>query len=256
MRLLKNKGFWIGMLALFLCYLAHSVYVWRIAIEEPLVNHRPSAMIYSLQGLFFGGVILIFPIAVCLPGYAWNRRKVPAHENTVSKKERLRKITEHFVAGAMTAVCPFIVHTLIWNVIAMPVNPLGFSAHELSFYGIFNDIYGIAYGIPMYLILGMGMFLCGGTYAVLYLTIADLFSDRMAAFVFPSIVYYLWLKIGTQFEQIKLPLPADLFNDSLTLKYAVISIAIYVTILSVCVLYSLLPLNRGESHAKKNRCMQ
>lgn len=244
MILLKNKGFWIGMISLFLCYLAHSVYVWEIAIEEPLINYRPSAMIYSLQGLFFGGVILIFPIAVCLPGYAWNRHNVPASEYIMRKKECLREIRKHFVAGAMTAVCPFIVHTFIWNMIAMPVNPLRYGAHELSFYGIFNDIYGIAYGIPMYLILSMGMFLCGGTYAVLYQTIADLFSDRMAALAFPSIVYYLWLKIGTQFERIRLPLPADLFNDCLTLKYATISIAIYVTILSACVLYSLLSTKR------------
>lgn len=229
--LICNSGFWIGFFVLLLCLVVHSSYVHRIAIQEPKIEYRPSALIYSLQGIFFGGYIQLFPLVACLPGFVFKKRTVHV-EKIINKHKCMRNVAISFFSGAFVCVLPYALHTIVCNIIALPVDPRLYPEHEMSFWGIYNDIYYIDGGIWMYLFIASGMMICGGAYSLLFFVVSEFMCASDSALVIPSLMYHIWLRFGVYFDESGIPLPPFLIsNDALTVEDAILSVMIYATII-------------------------
>lgn len=232
-RILKSPGTWMAITIMLLCYFSASVELWNSSITEPVLAYRPSALIYSLEPILFGGVILVFPFCACLP-VALQRSK-----EAVENGHKGRNVIHAFVAGGTVVMLPFVFHTVLWNIIALPINPAMYESHRLQFYGLLNEIYDVCYGVPVYCIFAAGMFLCGGVYAVMYLVASVRLRDTVVAFVSPALFYFGWLKLSTYCYELQVPAPVDLFNEGLTIRNGLVLVFIYMCILVLCTgLYS------------------
>lgn len=228
-RVAKNKGFWLGASTLLFCYLCASIESWMGAVNEPIRAYRPNALMLSLEAILFGGVILVFPFCACLPN-ALKSKYAYGTEGSISLY-----MCHTFIMGGMTVTIPFILHTLLWNTVALPVNPAQYESHRMAFYGLLNILYDKCYGLPIYIIFAGGMFLCGGTYALMHLAASTWISDDIAAFAIPSVFYFAWLKTVTSFTSINLPSPVDLFDEGLTIYNACALVIIYLHIIVLCI---------------------
>lgn len=218
-----NVGFICGIILLLSSLLEHSLYVYSVALKEPDLKLRPSALIYSLQGLFFGGYILLFPIAACLPELSYRE--------SMKCKENCRNAATHYLNGAIATSLPFVLHTIVWNILSIPVNPLVYPEHTLIFDGIYKDLYAVHGGVYMYLIISIGMFACGGVISFASYVCRVKGMNHMSAFICPIAFYYIWLKCAALIDGKYVPMPADLFNDGLTLTDICSSALIYSAIL-------------------------
>lgn len=233
-RVICNSGFLIGFLVLLSCLLVHSAYIHKIAIQEPVIEYRPSAMIYSLQGLFFGGYIQLFPLVACLPGFVLRKRSTL---QMLNRKGKRLHIVVFFLAGALVCTLPYAVHTIICNIIAIPVNPVLYPEHEMDFWGIYSNLYSINGGIWMYLIIGLGMLICGGFYSLFFLVVSEYMHESYSAVIIPTIFYHTWLRFGVLAEESGIPLPPYLIsNDALTVEDAIKTVVIYI-VLSVVLVF-------------------
>lgn len=227
--MLKSKGTWLAMAVMFLCYFGTSIDLWNSSINEPIIIYRPSAFVYALEPVLFGGVILVFPFCSCLP--IAMSREMHSLPRICSK----RKIVLAFSAGGTAVALPFVLHTIIWNLLALPVNPAVYESHQLQLYGLLNDLYGICYGMPVYAVFTLGMIIGGGTFSVIYLVASTMMKDHIVAFVTPSLIYFGWLKLSTYFSNLQIPAPVDLFNEGLTIGGGLLLLLIYTIILVLCI---------------------
>ncbi len=235
-KVFMNSGFLIGFLALLLCLLAHSIRVHQGAIQEPVIEYRPSAMIYSLQGIFYGGYIQLFPLVACLPGYVLRRRETFTEENIQNRTTQKHNIFIFFIAGALVCTLPYVIHTIFWNIAAIPVNPALYPEHEMSFWGIYNDLYSQSGGIWMYLIIAFGMMLLGGFYSLFYLVISEFMRASFSTLIIPALFYHVWLRFGVLLEEYGMPLsPYLISNDAITIEDIVKSVIIYVILIVILV---------------------
>jgi hypothetical protein len=220
-RRVKNGGFLLGTGLMFLCLLAHSIPLWMDTRGWPIAD-RPSAMIFSLSGVFFGGVILVFPLCACAPlASAFNTKK-KADSPWV-------EVLSAALSGGLCVSLPFILHTLICNLAAMPVSPEKYPAHMLSFYGIYNELYHLYCGLPMYGLFALGMMISGSIFALLALLTGMLIRTPQSVMAIPAAVWFLWLK----FSGAGIPRPADIFSDALTLHGMINSFIIYVILFAL-----------------------
>ncbi len=221
--LLKNKGIWLSWIVLLICYCSASIDLWNSSVCMD-VSDQPSAFIYSLEAILFGGVINLFPFCACLP-IACFRTKNNIEEPSLSAV---------FVLGGLAVVTPFLLHTIIWNILAIPVNPTLYESHELQMYGLLNDLYDVFFGIPVYCIFSFGMFLCGGTMAMIYLVAIEWIEDRIAAFSFPALLYFGWLQLSIHCSSLQIPAPMDLFDEGMTIHGSLILLLIYFCLIYLC----------------------
>ncbi len=226
--MLKNKGVWLALTVLFLCYFSASINLWISSITEPVIAYRPSAFIYALEAILFGGVILVFPFCAYLP-IVLNKVMLVNDNSSIMKK-----VIYSFVSGGTVVTVPFVLHTIFWNILALPVDPVHYEGHQLQLFGLLNDLYDKCYGIPVYTIFAFGMFLAGGTYAVMYLATSVWLTDRIIAFSIPSIIYLSWLKVSTFCPNLQLPAPVDLFDEGLTIRSGCYLVLIYLAVLLLC----------------------
>ena len=133
----------------------------------------------------------------------------------------IKKIIAAMVSGGAATAVAFIVHTLLWNIIALPSSPATNPCHEVAFAQgvLYADWYGMAYGLPAYLYWSFAIFLCGGLWAVVGLATAAWIPDRMVTMTVPVGIYYLWT-YGLFYYALgwEIPNPSALYNDGLTLR--------------------------------------
>lgn len=238
-----NKSAVFASFAMLFCYLCVSIELWISSLSESVVAYRPSAFIYALEPILFGGVIYLFPFCACLP---ITDRNV---DEQLSKKSALNRILYAFVSGGLAVSLPFLFHTILWNVLAIPVNPKQYESHSLQMFGLLNDLYDKLYGIPVYGIFFAGMFYSAGTYAVMHLLLRSAMKDRIVAFTVPSVLYFLWLKLSVTFAATFFPSPVDLFDEGITVQNIPVSIAIYTVILvTSSVAYYTYDQKKGNKH--------
>lgn len=218
-------GLLLSFSVMFLCYFSASIELWK---ESAILNvsERLSALIFALEAILFGGVVNLLPFCACLPVIFDD----PDHAS-VNKKHG---IGFNFCLGGIAVTIPFVFHTLFWNLIAVPVNPLQFESHQLQMRGLISTLYGTAYGIPLYAIFSAGMFLCGGTMALICLASYARTKDPSFSFVLPALTYFGWLKLALDCDWLHLPTPVDLFNEGLTIHSALLSFIIYLSISLLC----------------------
>lgn len=118
-----NKSAVFASFAMLFCYLCVSIELWISSLSESVVAYRPSAFIYALEPILFGGVIYLFPFCACLP---ITDRNV---DEQLSKKSALNRILYAFVSGGLAVSLPFLFHTILWNALAIPVNPKQYESH-------------------------------------------------------------------------------------------------------------------------------
>ena len=56
-----------SMLIMLFCYFSVSIELWVSSLSEKIIAYRPSAFIYALEPILFGGVIYLIPFCACLP---------------------------------------------------------------------------------------------------------------------------------------------------------------------------------------------
>lgn len=223
----QSQGIIWAIVAMLLCYFSASIELWHSSASEEAIALRPSAFIYSLEPILFGGVIYLFPFCACLPVLMKKKVKSPTSKLT------LETLLHTFTSGGVAVAIPFIFHTILWNILAVPVNPAQYESHQLQLYGLLNNLYDKFYGIPVYMIFFCGMFLCGGVYAIMALAFRSTLPDQVVAFMLPAVIYFFWLKLSTTLSIQYFPAPVDLFDEGITVENIPISIIVYLLLLII-----------------------
>lgn len=183
--------------------------------------------------------MLVLPLCACLP-LAGMRRKFSKEGSSClnGKKDVWREIACGFFSGALCTLIPFIVHSILWNIVSLPAEPQRFESHIIYFDGLYADWYKSYYAIPMYISIAIGLAFSGGVLAVVYMAVVEKIKNPTAAIVFPSCLYFLWLKAGNASGIEGFPTPDALFNDALQVNELFYTLAAYLILLAVsCLLY-------------------
>lgn len=210
------------------------------------IEYRESALQLSIGGIFFGGFMLLLPFCSAL---AHSTSQIDDLGSSMMQWEALRssvfkyvriKVVTCMIVAAVTASCAFVVHAVIWNIIALPVDPTIYPNHVIYFSQecVFHDWYTVCYGLPVYIEMTIGIAFTASIWAVVALAIAVWVPDKLLTVSIPSFLYYLWnADVVYFFTGIRTPHPAILFNDGLTVQKAIISIISYLVILAISLFF-------------------
>lgn len=249
--------FAFSLLFMLICFLGLSIPEWLISVDWG-AEYRQSALQLSIGSIFFGGVMLLLPFCASFP-YA--TRQVDELQTSMMRWKLLRSSTSHYarikiiataVSGGLAISLAFLLHSLLWNIIALPCDPIAHPYHEMYFHEecLYYTWYSTLYGLPMYISMAIGMFICGSVWALVALAISVWIPDRLLTITIPTCCYYL-LSAGV-FEHLfgwKLPHPATLYNDALTVWEAQQSLLEYFILFVIsCAIY-ILGLKRRACHA-------
>lgn len=241
-----SPGFFLGFGIMLICFLGMSVPEWIISTDWG-DEFRQSALQQSISGIFFGGVMLLLPFCACTP-YA--TRQVEEIRSSVMQWKWIRGSTVQYAAGKIVATAmsggsavalAFALHAIIWNLIAIPCDPIAYPYHEIMFdpASLYVNWYSYLYGLPMYCSMTAGIFLSGAVWATVALAITVWVPDRLLTVTIPACIYYLLsASVFNRLLGWNLPHPATLYNDALTIKMAISSLLEYAGILVIaCVGY-------------------
>lgn len=234
-------------LVCFFTLMGYSAAYWIgcIIIDE-WIEYRESALHLSLGGIFFGGFMLLLPFCAAL---AHSTSQVDDMGSGMMQWEALRgsvfkyvrvKVGTCMIVAAVTASCAFVVHAIIWNLIALPPDPATYPNHMIYFSQecLFHDWFSICYGLPIYIEMTIGIAFTASVWAVVALAIAVWIPDKLLTVSIPSFLYYLWnADVVLYFTGIRLPHPAILFNDGLSVQKAIISVISYLVVLAISLFF-------------------
>lgn len=205
-----------------LSLLGYSIPMWGISAGSTL-EYRASALEQSIGGIFFGGIILLFPLCAALP-YAISQVD-DIHSGFIFLQSIRTKVWRYacrksfcsMIAGGLCIAGPFLLHCLLWNCIALPYMPSAYPDQEIIFRGLYNDWSRIAYALPMYIWIALGLFLCGALWALLALASAIWIPDKLVAVMLPIGICYFWTYgLFSHWLGMPLPTPSGLYNDGLS----------------------------------------
>ena len=251
------KRFWGAMILLFLCFNGFSLPNWLDMYGwDP--EFRETSLMLTIEGIFFGGVMLIMPLCASIP-----MAPLQVDELRTSfvdwrifrgsiRLYTLRKVTAAFVSGAAVAGGAFALHAILWNILASPCNvtPDSYSVIPFAEDCIYYSWQFIPGAWPVYVSMLLGISFCGGIWAITGLTAAVFVQDKLLSLVLPFCVYYLWraglpsVLFGSGF-----PHPADLYNDALTWPTVYQSVAVYLAFGLLCTLLYMAGLKRRVRNA-------
>ncbi|MGM9600150.1 MAG: hypothetical protein ACI3W5_01015 [Faecousia sp.] len=242
-RTLKEPPIWISFAVCFATLMGYSLAYWvGASLAGEWMEYRESALQLSLGGIFFGGFMLLHPFCASL---AHSTSQIDdarsgmmqwcAIRGTVLKYVRIKVVT-CMISAAVAASSAFILHAILWNIIAIPVNPMMYPNHTIYFSNecVFLEWYTVCYGLPVYIEMMLGIAFTASVWAVVALAISIWIPDKLLTVTIPSFLYYLWnADIVFYFTGVKTPHPAILFNDGLTVEKAMISVASYLIVLAL-----------------------
>ena len=154
-RAIFTKRFLLALCMMLSCFLLFSVPTWMNQLDwQPL--ERSSAFMQAIGPIFFGGISLLLPFCAALP-YSLNQvdeieinaMALQGIRSSISRYT-VRKIVAAMVSGGAAISLAFMVHTLLWNIIALPSSPATNPCHEVAFAQdvLYANWYGVAYGLP------------------------------------------------------------------------------------------------------------
>lgn len=239
-RACKSPQSWASWLVCVFTLMGYSLSYWvgTIIVGE-YIEYRESALHLSIGGIFFGGFMLLFPFCsslahstsqvddLCSGFMQWQTLR-----GSVWKYVRTKAGVSMAVA-AITTASAFVIHAILWNLIALPIDPATYTNHFIYFNEkcIFHEVYALHHGLYVYIEMTIAIAFCASVWAVVGLAIAVWVPDKLLTVAIPSFLYYLWgADFVYYFVGIKIPHPATLFNDGLTVEEAIMSIVIYVTV--------------------------
>lgn len=223
----RSPFFYLSTCVMFVGLLGYSVPSWFFSGEP--IEYRESALALSIGGIFFGGLMLLMPFCAAV-------------SHTVSQVEEIesgmlqwrvlrsstfqymrRKILSSMVSAACSTSLAFLLHALVFNLVALPVNPTQYTNHEIIFapWCLYSEWYKTCYGLPMYISIASGIAISASAWAMVALAAAAWIPDRLLVVTIPSCLYYIW---NCQFPYyifgVFVPDPATLYNDALTVTSA------------------------------------
>ncbi|MEG0901379.1 MAG: hypothetical protein RSG96_04615, partial [Clostridia bacterium] len=146
------------------------------------------------------------------------------------------KMTACASSAACSTGLAFALHAALWNVIALPVDPLVYPGHEIGFapWCLYHDWYQICNALPMYIEMTFGIAFSAAVWAVMALATAVWIPDRLLAVTVPSCIYYIWnVQLPFYFFGVYVPDPATLYNDTLTVESALQCFLAYIVVLII-----------------------
>lgn len=222
-RMFTGHAFWAAFLGMSACFLLVSVPTW---IEVDLPNRpewRSPALVMAVTPVWFGGFILLLPFCsamACVPAQIHDLQSSFAHWQVIRSSIRqyvMQKATAGMLGGFLVCALPFWLHALLWQIIALPIDPITYPEHVQYLNGLFGQWYALAYGLPMFAWIGVGAGLCGSMMALAGLAAAAWIPDQLIAVTLPVAVYFFWSYDMTNvLLGINLPRPSGLYNAYVT----------------------------------------
>lgn len=256
-RAFASHYFFLSFGILFLCFLGYS-FPGFFFQEELSIEWRESALQLSIGSIFFGSVMLLMPFCAAVSHAV---SQVEELQSSVMHWRVLRSSVQRYAAtkitaSAFSAACStslaFVVHALVWNIIALPVDPVHYPGHEIGFSEtcVYSKWYLICYGLPMYVEMALGIAFSASIWAIVALAVAVWIPDRLLVVSVPACIYYLWhLQLPYYLFGIRVPHPGTLYNDALTFEEAYQCILAYAGVFAVSLLVYLAGLKRRVRHA-------
>ena len=239
-RALSSPQAWVAFSVSFLTLLGYSLAYWiGCIIVGEWIEFRESALQLSVGGIFFGGFMLLLPFCAAL---AHSTSQVDDMIFGMMQWEVIRSsIAEYVICKVKVCMCvsslvtssAFILHAILWNIIAVPVDPASYPNHVIHFSEncVFYGWYTVYYGLPVYIEMTMGIAFTASVWSVVALAVSVWVPDKLLTVAIPSFIYYLWnADVLFYFTGIKSPHPAILFNDGLTIQKAIVSIVSYLIV--------------------------
>lgn len=224
----------------FITLMGYSLAYWIGAtLIGEWLEYRESALHLSIGGIFFGGFMLLLPFCAAL---AHSTSQTDDISSGIMRWEALRgsvikyvrtKVGVCMAVAATTTSTAFVFHALLWNIIALPIDPATYPNHQIYFSKscVFYNWYTICHGLPVYIEMAIGIAFTASIWAVVALAISVWVPDKLLTVAIPSFLYYLWnADVIYFFTGIKTPHPAILFNDGLTIEKAIISVISYLIV--------------------------
>lgn len=255
-RALLTRRFTLAVGVMLACFLAFSIPTW-ISQQPWQPEERSSAFMQAIGPIFFGGFSLLFPFCAALPCSLNQVDEIETGSLELQgirssvRRYVARKAVAAFISGGLAMSTAFLLHTLLWNMIALPSSPATNPCHEVAFAQgvLYADWYGIAYGLPAYLYWSVAIFLCGGLWAMIGLATAAWIPDRIVVMTVPVGIYYLWT-YGLFYYALgwRIPHPSALFNDGLTASKLLSALLTDATVLLAAVVVYFIGIRRRFRH--------
>ncbi|MGI6215938.1 MAG: hypothetical protein ACOYIT_08765, partial [Christensenellales bacterium] len=220
----RSPEFWLAAAIFFLSFFGYSLPRW---FEDSPLEYKDSALQLSLGGIYFGGIQLILYFCASLIGAI---RQVDETRGSVMRWRVLRLGTKRYIfrkllcqalAGALAAAGAFLLHAAIWNIIALPPDPIKYPMHYNFFWeeSIYYSWYTIAHGLPIYLSTALGLALNGAGIAWLSIAVAVWLPDKLIAVVMPALLISAYSAgFFREIFGVYVPFFSDLYNDGLTVN--------------------------------------
>ncbi|MEG0864828.1 MAG: hypothetical protein RSI33_03105 [Clostridia bacterium] len=263
-RVFCSLRFWVSVFVLLMGMLSMTLPEW-LSIEwadtpeknAVILVEGMSSLQYAVYPIYFGGFMLLFPFCACFPyagegvkerqtGYLWWMV-----QRTSLKRYVRRKITVAAVSGACACMLPFLLHALLWWLLAAPSDPDHHMEQVLTFGDgcFYNEWYKAAYGLPMYMSHALGIGFTSSVWSVAALAVSIWLPDQLLTLVVPSGIFYLWLRgLPNRLTGLNLPSPVDLFNDGLTWPVMASSVTVYLCLLLLAIVLYWIGLRRCTQH--------
>lgn len=252
-----NRRTLLGIVIILICLLGISVPEWIIS-KDWGTEYRQSALQQSISGIFFGGVMLLLPFCSSL---SYATMQVDELDTSIMRWKLIRSSTRRYgvskiaataTSSGITVAVAFALHSILWNTIALPCDPIAYPYHEIVFSDtcLYRTWYSTCYGVPMYISIMFGLFICASVWGTVALAISIWLPDHLLTLIIPSCIYYLLsANILNSLLGWRLPHPATLYNDGLTLVDAIQSLIEYLIIfVSACIIY-MIGIKRRAQHA-------
>ena len=254
---LLSKQFLFSFVLLFLCFLGYSGPGWFCALDiEP--EYRESALQLSIGSIFFGSIMMQMPFCAAVSHAV---SQVEELNSGVMRWRVLRSSIKRYAsvkmsASALSAACStalaFVIHAVIWNIIAIPVDPIQYPAHEIGFSEtcVFSKWYLICHGLPMYAEMTLGIAFSAAIWSIVALAVAVWIPDRLLTVSIPACIYFIWhLQLPYYLFGVRVPHPGTLYNDALTLESALQCILAYTVVFASSLFVYLSGLKRRACNA-------
>lgn len=225
-------GAYVAFTLMFVSFIGMALPEWIISRDWGAIG-QPSALQLTLEPIYFGGVMLMFPFAACTvfaplqveelqSGFIWERAV-----RTSMLKYGLQQILRNFVYSMVCFSAAFLAHALLFHLIALPSMPEVYEAHEIPYAPdcIYAGWISVWHGLPIILWVALMIGFSASVWATLGLAVSAWIPDRLLTISIPTFIYYI---VSSQsffrFTGNQLPHPADLYNDALTADMAVRSL--------------------------------
>lgn len=257
-RAFSSPLFFLSAIVFFLCLQGYALPSFIQGCVYERLENRESALALSLGGFFFGGVILLLPF--CAPmAHAVSQvddlrsgmMQWCVLRSSVCKYVR-NKMVSCFLASAVSMGGAFALHAILWNLLAVPYDPVMYPVHEIGFWeeSFFSSWATIVHGLPIYIEICLGLAFSAGIWSVTALAAAVWVPDKLLVVTIPACVYHLWSgQLAYHLFGFKLPSPSTLFNDAQTVSSVLQALAAYGVLLALSTAVYYAGLKRRACHA-------